>query len=546
MNLTNPLGLGLLALAVPLVFAYLHRRHTEKHAVSSTILMRAIRDDQPSVKRARSKLRHRVSLAMILAALLLALLALVQPTSSAPPHRVVLVLDASASMGARDGDGDRLARARAAISTMMEGLSKRDEVALVAAGGQAGLLVPPTRTHADVLARIDTLAARGAGGDNRDDGLVFRLADGLCRDPAHTTLVVVSDGAGLATPPTRCPVAHLAIGTAADNLGIGALAVRSVDGMGVYDVHLAIASSAAAAKKVDVTFTTDGGAVVDVVPFDVPAGGDVAQTLRLTVEQGRTLTAALAGDDALALDDKATVALPDDGPVTVLLVTARPKSLLAEVLKLHPRVVLTVAAPTAIPAVPVDLVVLESEPAGPLPPSPHVVGFGVAPAGAPLSLGAAATQLAIVRWDFDAPWFRFVDLREVFITAARVVVGGTSIVDSGSGPLASSARWDDRELFVTGFTGDQTDLALRAAFPNLIANLVDWAAPRGATAPPPIGVLSAAESHTTPAELPGAVFAARAGWSDSGRLLRFALGIAAVLLLAEQLLTLRGRKKGTS
>src|SRR5688572_26274677 len=147
MNLTNPLALGLLALAAPVVLAYLHRRHTEKRSVSSTILMRVIRDEQPAVKRARSKLRHRISLAMVLAALLFALIALVQPTSSAPPRRVVVVLDGSASMGTRDGDGDRLARARTAVAGALEKMSKRDDVALVTTGAGTGLLVPPTRSH---------------------------------------------------------------------------------------------------------------------------------------------------------------------------------------------------------------------------------------------------------------------------------------------------------------------------------------------------------------------------------------------------------------
>ncbi len=549
MNLAHPLALGLLALAAPVVWAYLHRRHLMKQPASSAILMRVIRDEQPSTQRARSRLRHKLSLALVLAALLFALIALVGPSSGEPPRRVVLVLDASASMGARTGTGSgdaRLARARTAIAAVIENLSQRDEVALVATGAEAGLLVPPTRRFPDVLARIDALVARGGAGDNRDDALVFRLADGLCRDPEHTTLVVISDGAGLAVPPTKCPVAHLPIGGDVDNLGIGALAVRSVDGMGMYDVHVSIASTRKDPSKAELTLSADG-MVVDVVTLDVPAGGDVAQTLRLSVEAGRTLTARLAGDDGLALDDEATVALPDDGPVSVLLVTSRPASLMAEVLRLHPRVRLAVAAPGALPPEAVDLVVLEDDPKAALPPSPHVVGFGVAPAGAPLALGKAATELNIVRWDYDAPWFRYVELREVFITSAQVVTGGASVVDSASGSLAASARWDDRELFVTGFGGDQTDLALRAAFPNLIANLVDWAAPRGEAPPPPVGVLSAAESHAAPAlaGLPGEPFAARAGWADDGRLLRYALALAVLLLCVEQILSMRRKGKVT-
>src|SRR5262249_19319043 len=140
-------------------------------------------------------------------------------------------------------------------------------------------------------------------------------------------------------------------------------------------------------------------------------------------------------------------------------------------------------------------------PVQPLPPSTHVVAFGVgAGADAPIEIGAVAAQRGVVRWDFDAPWFRFVDLRDVLVVTSHLVAGGRSVVDSASGPLIATATWPrdghPRELVMTGFSVDETDLTLRAAFPNLIANFVDWAAPR-TTAGASVGVLSAAESHVT-------------------------------------------------
>ena len=546
MSFTNPWALALLAVAAPLVYAYLFRRSNEKRPVASTILLRAIRDEQPAAQRARAKVRHRVSLALVLAALVLVLVALVGPKPGGGGHRYVVVLDTSASMGARAADGDRLARAAASVASLASRLGHDDELALVVTGAETGVRVPPTRTHADVVAQARAIAADGAAGDNRDDALAFELADGLCRDAKRTTILVLSDGAGLAAPPVRCQVAHVALGAPAENLGISALAARSVDGMGAYDLHVAVASTATEERDVEVTLTV-GGSVVDVLALRVPAGGDAEETVRVTVERGQELTAALGGGapgrgiDALALDDRATVALPDDAPVSVLLVTSRPRSLLAEVLKLHPRVRLTVAPPDAIPAAPVHLVVLEHDPAGPLPPAARVVGFGAAPPGAPIALGAAATDLGVVRWDYDAPWFRYVDLREIYIAAAKHVVGGRAILDSASGPLAATARWEDRELVVIGFGGAQTDLTLRAAFPNLVANLVDWAAPTAATARP-VGVLSAAESHADPAALPGVAFAVPGRWSDTRWLLRLAIVLAIGLLLAEQLWMWRARR----
>ena len=160
-------------------------------------------------------------------------------------------------------------------------------------------------------------------------------------------------------------------------------------------------------------------------------------------------------------------------------------------------------------------------------------------------MALAPTPRGVVRWDYEAPWFRFVDLREIYIASARHVVGGRSIVDSASGALAATARWEDRELVVIGFGDAQSDLTLRAAFPNLIANLVDWAGP-AAEAKVPVGVLSAAESHVDPTPLPGVAFATPGRWSDTGWLLRLAVVLAIALLLAEQLWMWRAARVGAT
>ena len=544
MNLAQPLALALGALAIPIFLAYLYRLHRLRKPVASTILLRVIRDEQPAAERARSKLRHRLSLLLMLAALLLTVLALAGPdTGATRGRRLVVVLDTSASMGAREGQIDRLSAAADAVGDLIDRAGEDDELALVTAGGVAGIAVPPTRNHADVVARAKEIQARGAGGDNRDDAMAFRLADGLCRDPARTSIVVVSDGTGLSAPPTRCPVRHVGVGAAADNVGLTALSVRAADGLGLHDIHLGVASTAAAARHVDVTLTTEEG-VVDVVGFDLPSRGEMEKTVRVVIERGQTLTAALPGGDALLLDDRATVALPDHGPVKVLLVTSRPKSLLAQVLRLHPRVDLVVAAPGQVPAEPRDLIVLEDDPGANLGPASRVVAFGVAPAGAPLSLGPEAASKTIIRWDFDAPWFRFVDLREVALGGGKTVVGGRGVVDSASGALVATGRWGNRELVVTGFTVDQTDLTLRAAFPNLVANLIDWATPPAvATRPSERGVLSIAETRLAPGPLPGAEMAGGVRWGDSRGLIRIALLVAIALLLGEQILTALMRRR---
>lgn len=537
MTFAHPWAFALAALGVPLVLAYLHRKHRQRVDVASTILLRALKDERPASARARARLRHRLSLILIAVALLLGVLALVGPqASSGHAGRLIVVLDRSASMATKDGSSTRLARAIDEVAALAHRANGDDEVALLQLGTDPGVVVAPTRDHDEVAAKARLVTAAGG---NRDDSTTFSLADGLCRDPDHAKIVVVSDGTGLSMPTTKCLVETIAVGSPAQNLGISGLSVHAVDGLGLYDVHLALASTFPEARHVDVELSSEGQ-VVDVVTLDVPANGDAESTVRVTIGQGTSIAAQLPGGDALALDDRAEVPLSGMGPVSVLLVTKRKNSLVGEALKLHPRVTFEQAMPAALPATPHDLIIVEDDAKQQLPPSPHVVALGASPGDdAPISLGDAATERAVVRWDFDSPWFRYVDLKDLILQSSRLVAGGKDVVDSSSGALVASAPWGNRELVVTGFSLDETDLTLRAAFPNLIANLVDWAAPRVAMAGASQGVLDAAESHLAPKQLANPMTTEPARWRDTAWLARMAILLALVLILLEQIVYAR-------
>jgi hypothetical protein len=537
MTFAHPWAIPLALLGAPVVLAYLHRLHQRRRTIASAILVRAIKDARPASQKSRSKLRHRLSLLMMLLAMLGALLALVGPRgSSQHGARVIVMLDRSASMGTLEDGVTRLSRAVDAAKGLVERMGDDDEVALVTSGGEPAIEVAPTRHHADVLAAIDAVVRRGAQGSNRNDALAFSLADGLCRDTERTTIVIASDG-GVTVPPTKCKLQALPVGRETQNAGITGLAVRAVDGMGTYDVHLEVAATAP--RHLEVTLTADG-AIVDVIALDIGPGLEAERTVKESVDRGHLLVATIPGGDSLPLDDRAEAPLASDGPVSVLLVTDHPNSLVAEALRVHPRVALDIAAPNALPTSTHDLIVLESAATGELPPATHVVALGV-PVG-PLALGGEATDHSIVRWDYDAPYFRYVDLRDLIILGAHVVTGGHSIADTGSGPMIAMATWGTREVIATGFTVDQTDLTLRAAFPNLVANFVDWSAPNSKTEPPR-GVLSVAETQNAPRALPGSAIATPSRWTDAPWLARLAVLIALALLVLEQALALRAGRQ---
>ena len=544
MTFAHPWAGALVGLALPIVAMYLYKLHRDRRPIASALLVRILRDDRPASRRAQRSLRYRLSLALTLLALAAAVIALLGPRGAAGRgQRVVIVVDRSASMGTRDSGGLRLASAAALVQQITERADAEDEVALLAAGGDGGVVVPPTRSHADVIAAASLMATQGARGDNRDDALVFRIADGLCRDRERTSLIVISDGAGLVLPPVQCKLSVLPVGRDAENVGITALSARALDGLGLYDVHVAVASTATTERHVDVALSA-GGEVLEAVALAVPPKGDAERTLRITVDRPGALVAQLPGGDALPLDDRAELALADAGPVSVLLVTARPHSLVSEAMQLHPRVKLTLVDPDHVPGGSFDLIVLEDAPKRPLPASPHVVALGVsAGADAPVQPADAVSVRAVVRWDYDAPWFRYVDLHDLIIAKARLVSGGQSVVDTEAGALVAKATWGNRELVVTGFAIDETDLVLRAAFPNLVANLIDWATPVTASTVKPVGVLASAESHVTPRPLAGTSASASAAGSRWPRIVQLLAVLAIALLLAEQLLGLRRRKK---
>jgi len=548
MTFAHPWAAALAALALPIVVAYLYKLHRDRRTIASALLVRMLRDDRPASRRARRTLRYRLSLLLVLLALLAAVIALLGPRAAGVRgRRLVIVVDRSASMGTRDGDGQRLAAAASKIQQLVERADPEDEIALLAAGGEPGVVVAPTRSHGDVLAAAAAVATRGAFGDNRDDALVFRIADALCRDRARTTLVVISDGAGAILPPVQCTVQALPVGRDAENVGIAALSARALDGLGLYDVHVAVASTASAERHVDVTLTSHGE-LLEAVALAVPPRGDAERTVRVSIDKPSSLVAQISGGDALALDDRAEVPLADAGPVSVLLVTARPNSLVSEALRLHPRVKLALVAPDAVPAGGrFDLIVLEDAPKAALPAGRHVVALGVsANPAAPIQPSDAVSVRAVVRWDYDAPWFRYVDLHDLIISKARLVRGGESVVDTEAGALVAKAAWGDRELVVTGFAIDETDLVLRAAFPNLVANLVDWATPAGAAPKGPTsGVLASAESHVTPRPIAGTAATAAAATTGSRwpRIAQILAVLAIALLLGEQALALLRRRR---
>lgn len=558
MNLAQPWALALAALALPVVAAYFHQRRKTPLRVPSAMLFRVIAGQTTPRSRSMARPRHLLSLLLVLLALAGLVAALVDlRRDEEQPRNYIVVLDTSASMGAVavGDDRSRLQEAVERLEDSVGRLGQQDRVALITAGERAVVRVGLSEDHGRVL---EVARQQIPAGTSDGAPAALRIADAMCRANEHAAVVLLSDGVGVSAPSTQCAIEHVPIGRIGPNVGISALSVREADALGLAEVYIAVTSDLEQPKEIEVELLLDDQ-LAEVVPFDLPAAGEVKRLLRVPLPPGRRVTARLreVGTDVLAADDVAWAPRRLGNRVRALLVTDSRLSFTAEALGLHPRVDLSLIGPNdQTPIEAFDLVVLEAERTAALPQTSYVVSLGV-PATA---LGIVARQPPvddpeIVRWSFDDPLFRFVSFDEVQVPRATVLEvgeGQTALIDSDQGPIALTGSSEGRQVVAFGFVPHESDFVLRVGFVNLMANLVEWAAPPRAepSEDTEAFALPAIESHVDPppqisgtarGEFTGPVRSRMAAW----RLLAWlAMGLLALEWLLPAAAFAVGRVKG--
>ncbi|MEZ5380694.1 MAG: VWA domain-containing protein [Microthrixaceae bacterium] len=156
--------------------------------------------------------RHVVS-GVFLVALALMVVALARPQTkvTVPSEKATLMLaiDVSLSMEAKDVDPNRLEAAQAAASDFIDNLPDKFNVGLVAFSGTAQVLVPPTTDHSRVKRSVEKLQLDEgtAIGDAVDASLKsiedFTADAELSGDAAPAAVVVLSDGDTTVGRPTE-------------------------------------------------------------------------------------------------------------------------------------------------------------------------------------------------------------------------------------------------------------------------------------------------------------------------------------------------------
>ncbi|MCC5823571.1 MAG: VWA domain-containing protein [Phycisphaerales bacterium] len=473
--------------------------------VSSTLLwMNAAKDLEVNIP-FRAPRMTLLFLLQLLAVILLAL-ALARPVVGAAeriPGRLIVVIDASASMNAADAGPEgmtRLERAKALavdrLGSMRRG-SAVPEIAVVRASLDPRMVVAPRRSIENAIAGIRTIEPTDQPLDLDNlramlNALLDHAAEEDEESAASTepTVWIFTD-AGMIRP-SDFPGWSGEIVTVTDapgrNAGIAAMhAIRDPSEPDTARVFLRVVSNAD--RPAGVVVRLRAGVVTQTVPLEIPAAteegpGAVTRAVTIRAPGAARLEASLeSGGGVLASDDRAWADLPDPRPprTVVFAPDGRPDPFLLDVLGVLAPGSVSSHAPTERDALAgAELVVYDRVTPDALPSVPSL-GFASAWPGAEEQALREGRERIVV-WDRAHPVLRDLSLATVVFDRAvplpdESAPGVTVLAEARSGPAIIEAVGGGVRHIRVSFPLTRSNWAMDVGMPIFIASAFERLAP---------------------------------------------------------------------
>jgi von Willebrand factor type A domain/Aerotolerance regulator N-terminal len=495
-------GIGIAA-ALILTGLYLLKRQRRRVEVPFAALWIPSGGAQRAERLAR-RLRRWLSLLLQLIFAALILIAIVDPRPAAVDRagRTILILvDRSASMSARDEAGTRLARARGIARDLAAGLGAADRAMLATFAAGVSAETSFETEAARLVQASDRIAASEEPGDL---GRALDFAAAVLRGRPHPTLILVSDGGFSADDragagPRLAAGGALAgvdlrfapVGQRADNLGILSFAARRYPA-DPSSVEAAVVVQSFRDRSSDVLLEITAGA--DGHPVErVRLHLDPHQRLRHPLAEVAAPEARLvarliyggngAGDD-LGADDRAYAVVPGLTRARVLRVGDPDLFLDGALLSLAGGVSVQRRAPQDLEATRAtwdryDAVIFDGVVPAPAPTRGHFIYLDPhGPASPFVERGGVPVRNPIVSDIHRAhPLLRHVSLVDLNIAEARrleLAPGDEPVAAALGTPLILARARGDLHIVALAFDVRRSDLPMRAAFPLLLANAIGW------------------------------------------------------------------------
>jgi Ca-activated chloride channel homolog len=524
------------AAAALAVSAYIIKMRRRRFEVPFSRLWKRVLE-QKDANALWKQLKRLISLLLILLILGIVLFAALDPTLGAVSREarsVVVLVDASASMKAMDGDEagskSRLDVAKERTKALIDSMGGGDLALVMKVDGQATPMsrfssdAPMLNKIIDGITASDTPAdltrALGAAADalrDRPNPLIILTSDGAFPEQSLGLVnwVTIDRSADSATAPpaknqaawnaknlaavdlSNVDVRYIPVGRRSDNVGIIAFNVRRyIANKAAYEVYVEIQNfgTEPAKRKLKIS---NGSNPVDTQILELAPGQRIHKIYaKLPASDDNKLRAALqhvegpGGSDAFSLDDEAYALLPARKKQKVAMIT-EDNLFLEGALLVYDNVDPIKYTPAEYDAKPsivdgVDVVIFDEHTPTVLPPPPASLLF-FHPQGehSPFKIAGETQNPRITEVDEGHPVMRWVTMSDVYMDKSSVFAvdsrkGESTLAYGVRQSLVVAKRDGKRKMLAFGFslpsTGRDgaTDLPMRVAFPMLLVNTLDW------------------------------------------------------------------------
>lgn len=468
-----PAGAWAFASVLAVIALYLLRRKATRHEVPSLYLWRRTQAAQEASKPFQMLRKNWLLILQLLLVILLST-SLLRPALTGGLHgEMVLIVDVSASMQAEANGKSRVELAVEDALRLVDGMQEGDAVTVLTAGSAVGQIITRSADKQKVKAALSALKAENGTADM--EGAVS-LAQAMGRDIPGLSIVVYTDSnLSLEEGVTVRPV-----GTGAENRAILSLScTRQEDGLRGF----ARIANYGAAAEVTVECYADG-ALCDIRTLSMAEGEQQSVQFSVPVE-ARAVWSQITTPDALVADNIRYWASQKQGERRILLVTQGNVFLEKALALREDAVVLKTNPADAANIEGFDLYVLDGACPEPLPQAgsilawaPDVDILGIHSEAAIQKEGAmraasgkgaqAITQNLL--------------LSETALRSYHPLTGGQSVLTWGGDTLLAVNEQDGRRAAVVGFDLHDSNLPVKADFPILMQNLLDYLLPEAVSA----------------------------------------------------------------
>ncbi len=531
MSFLGPIGLSMwlwvaLGAIALVVSAYIIKMRRRRFEVPFAQLWQRVLQ-QKDASSLWKQLKRLISMLLILAILGVILFAALDPTLGAVDRKarsVVILIDASASMKAMDGDEAgkkaRIEVAKQKAKSLVDSMGGGDLALVMKVDGQA---TPMSRFTNDgpLLDKIiddkvtasdtpaDLVRALGAAADalrDRPNPLVVLISDGAYPEDQLKLVDWGGRAAGAPAAPgnlaavdlSKIDVRFMPVGRRDDNVGIIAFNVRRyIANKAAYEVFIEIQNFGKAPAHRLLTLY-NGQTAVDSKQIDLAPGQHIRQIYpKIPGGEDNQLRASLrpvagveGSTDAFPLDDTAYALLPARKKQKVLMVT-EDNLFLEGALLVYDNIDPLKVKPAEFAAKPsmaddMDVVIFDDYTPESLPAPPtSLLFFHPTGPGSPFAIRGEANAPKITEIDEGHPVMRWVTMSDVYMDKSEVFApdpkkSESTLAYSVRDPIIVAKRDGRRKILAFGFSlpslnrDAATDLPMRVAFPMMLVNTLDW------------------------------------------------------------------------